>query len=321
MEPLTNTNLELPLLHKGKVREMYSYEEDKILMVATDRISAFDVVFREGIPYKGMILSTLSKFWFEKTKHLLPNHMISTQMPESVPKSIQGRGMIVRKAKPLGIEVIVRGYITGSAYKDYQKNGSVCGIALPEGLENGDRFPEPLFTPSTKAKEGHDINISEAQAEKEVGEEKLKLIKEKALELYKFGHEYLLSRGLVLADTKFEFGELPDGSLILIDEVLTPDSSRYWPKGEYDKGNLVSLDKQYLRNYLETLDWPKTYPPPILPPEVIGNVSRLYLDVYEKITGEKFPTEENGGKGAAEPAQGQPEPGEAQEETPAGENE
>jgi phosphoribosylaminoimidazole-succinocarboxamide synthase len=292
MEPLTATNLDLPLLHKGKVREMYKFEDDKILMVATDRISAFDVVFGEGVPYKGMVLSTLSKFWFNKTKHILPNHMLTTDLPDSIPQEIRGRGMIVKRAKPLTIEVIVRGYITGSAFKDYVKNGSVCGIALPPGLENGDKFPEPIFTPSTKATEGHDINISEAQAEREIGEEKLKLIKEKAIELYKFGHDYLLPRGLILADTKFEFGELPDGSMILIDEVLTPDSSRYWPKDKYDKGELVSLDKQYLRNYLETLDWPKTYPPPILPPEVLENVSKLYMDVYEKITGEKFPIEE-----------------------------
>lgn len=289
METITKTSLDLPLIHKGKVREMYQYEEEKILMVATDRISAFDVVFNEGIPYKGAILSTLSKFWFEKTKGILPNHVITTDIPPSLPPYLKGRSMIVRKAKPLKIEVIVRGYITGSAYKDYVKSGSVCGIALPEGLENGDRFPEPVFTPSTKAKEGHDINISEAQAEKEIGEEKLMKVKKKAIELYQFGHDYLLSRGLILADTKFEFGELPSGELILIDEVLTPDSSRYWPKDKYDVGELVSLDKQYLRNYLETLDWPKTYPPPTLPEEIVEGVSRLYLDVYERITGEKFP--------------------------------
>lgn len=289
MEPLTKTDVDLPLIHKGKVREMYDYGEDKILMVATDRISAFDVVFNEGIPYKGAVLSTLSKFWFEKTRHILPNHVITTQMPETLPKYLQGRAMIVKKAKPLKIEVIVRGYLTGSGLKDYNKTGMVCGIRLPEGMKDGDKFPEPLFTPSTKAQEGHDINITEAEAAEIIGQEKLALVKKKCIELYNFGHQYLLSRGLILADTKFEFGELPDGSMILIDEVLTPDSSRYWPKDQYDRGKLVSLDKQYLRNYLETLDWNKTYPPPTLPPEVVQEVSNLYLSVYEKITGQEFP--------------------------------
>ncbi|MBD3390186.1 phosphoribosylaminoimidazolesuccinocarboxamide synthase [Candidatus Micrarchaeota archaeon] len=292
MEPITKTYLDLPLIHKGKVREMYDYEDDKILMVATDRISAFDVVFNEGIPYKGAVLSTLSKFWFDKTKHILPNHLITTQMPDTLPKYLQGRAMIVKKAKPLKIEVIVRGYLTGSGYKDYRKTGSVCGIGLSEGMNDGDKLPEPIFTPSTKAEKGHDVNITEGAAAEIIGQEQLALVKEKCLELYKFGHEYLLSRGLVLADTKFEFGELPSGELILIDEVLTPDSSRYWPLDKYKQGQLVSLDKQYLRNYLETLDWDKTYPPPELPNHVIEVVSNLYLDVYEKITGQEFPTEE-----------------------------
>ncbi len=290
MQPITKTDLDLPLIHKGKVREMYGYEGDKILMVATDRISAFDVVFNEGIPYKGAVLSTLSKFWFNKTQHIIPNHVITTQMPETLPKYLDKRAVIVKKAKPLRIEVIVRGYLTGSGYKDYKKTGMVCGIKLPEGMKDGDKFPEPIFTPSTKAQEGHDENITEAEAAELIGQEKLDFVKKKCLELYKFGHEYLLSRGLILADTKFEFGELPDGSMILIDEVLTPDSSRYWPMDKYKQGQLVSLDKQYLRNYLETMDWDKTYPPPRLPDEVVEVVSNLYLDVYEKITGEKFPT-------------------------------
>ncbi len=293
MEPITKTGLDLPLIHKGKVREMYKFDDDKILMVATDRISAFDVVFNEGILYKGAVLSTLSNFWFDKTKNILPNHVISTEIPENLPTYLQGRAMIVKKAKPLKIEVIVRGYLTGSGYKDYLKTGKVCGIKLPPGMKDGDKLPEPIFTPSTKAQEGHDINITEEEAAKIIGEEKLELVKKKALELYNFGHEYLLSRGLILADTKFEFGELPNGEMILIDEVLTPDSSRYWPKDKYDKGELVSLDKQYLRNYLETLDWGKTYPPPTLPKEIVEGISQLYLDTYEKITGEKFPKEEN----------------------------
>jgi phosphoribosylaminoimidazole-succinocarboxamide synthase len=288
LKPITKTDLDLPLIHKGKVREMYDYGEGKILMVATDRISAFDVVFNEGIPYKGAVLSTLSKFWFDKTKHILPNHVITTKMPETLPKYLQGRAMIVKTAKPLKIEVIVRGYLTGSGLKDYRKTGMVCGIKLPEGMKDGDRFPEPVFTPSTKAKEGHDINITEAEAAEIIGREKLAFVKKKCLELYRFGHEYLLKRGLILADTKFEFGELPNGEMILIDEVLTPDSSRYWPKDKYDQGKLVSLDKQYLRNYLETLDWGKSYPPPRLPREVVESVSNLYLNVYKKITGHQF---------------------------------
>jgi len=183
----------------------------------------------------------------------------------------------------------VRGYLTGSGLRDYNKTGMVCGIKLPEGMKDGDKFPEPLFTPSTKAQEGHDINITEREAAEIIGKQKLAFVKQKCIELYNFGHEYLLSRGLILADTKFEFGELPDGSMILIDEVLTPDSSRYWPMDTYELGELVSLDKQYLRNYLETLNWGKTYPPPTLPSDVVENVSNLYLSVYEKITGEKFP--------------------------------
>ncbi|MBD3398409.1 phosphoribosylaminoimidazolesuccinocarboxamide synthase [Candidatus Micrarchaeota archaeon] len=291
METITKTDLDLPLIHKGKVREMYDYEGDKILMVATDRISAFDVVFNEGIPYKGAVLSTLSQFWFNKTQHIIPNHVITTQMPENLPNYLDKRAVIVKKAKPLKIEVIVRGYLTGSGFKDYKKTGMVCGIKLPEGMKDGDKFPEPIFTPSTKAQEGHDQNITEAEAAEIIGQEKLAFVKKKCIELYQFGHDYLLSKGLILADTKFEFGELPDGPMILIDEVLTPDSSRYWPKDQYEQGNLVSLDKQYLRNYLETLDWGKTYPPPTLPPDVVQEVSNLYLDVYEKITGERFPTD------------------------------
>ncbi len=291
MEPIIKTDLNLPLIHKGKVREMYQYEDDKILMVATDRISAFDVVFNEGIPYKGAVLSTLSNFWFSKTKHILPNHVISTDIPEGFPSYLKGRAMIVRRAEPLKIEVIVRGYLTGSGYKDYKKTGRVCGILLPEGMKDGDKLPTPIFTPSTKAKEGHDINITEKEAAEIVGSSKLEKVKQKCFELYDFGHEYLLSKGLILADTKFEFGELPNGELILIDEVLTPDSSRYWPKDQYDMGKLVSLDKQYLRNYLETLDWGKTYPPPTLPKEVVEQISALYLKTYERITGAPFPKE------------------------------
>jgi phosphoribosylaminoimidazole-succinocarboxamide synthase len=288
VQPITTTDLKLPLIHRGKVREMYDYGTDQILMVATDRISAFDVVFDEGIPFKGAVLSTLSKFWFEKTKHILPNHVITTELPPNLPYYLKGRAMIVKKAKPLKIEIIVRGYLTGSGFKDYQRTGMVCGIKLPAGLKNGSKLPNPIFTPSTKATEGHDLNISEKEAEELIGAEKLQFVKKKCLELYTFGHDYLLTKGMVLADTKFEFGELPDGSMILIDEVLTPDSSRYWPKSEYDKGILVSMDKQYLRNYLETLNWGKNYPPPPLPNEVVDKVSNLYLKVYKQITGEEF---------------------------------
>ncbi len=283
MPVITSTDLDLPVIHKGKVRDVYQFGEN-ILFVATDRVSAFDVIFNEGIPHKGTVLNMLSAFWFKKTESIIDNHMLTLEVPEGLPDYLKGRSMVVEKADPLKIEVIVRGYLAGSGFKDYQKTGKICGIQLPPGLKNGSPLPEPIFTPSTKAPHGHDINIPYSEAEKTIGEEAAAYVRDKAIELYKFGHEHLLKQGFVLADTKFEFGIFKE-EIILIDECMTPDSSRYWDKEEYDKGNLVSFDKQYLRDYLETLDWNKAPPPPPIPPEVVQNLSNKYLDAYSRIAG------------------------------------
>lgn len=286
MDAITNTEVGMPLLHRGKVRDVYSFGEN-ILLVATDRVSAFDVVFNEGIPHKGEVLNMLSSFWFNKTRDIIDNHMLTTEIPDGLPPYLRGRSMIVKKTTPMKIEVIVRGYLTGSGLKDYQNSGKVCGIELPPGLKNGSRLPEPIFTPSTKAEKGHDVNITLNEANKIVGAEAAAYIRDKAMELYKFGHSHLWEKGFVLADTKFEFGIFRE-EIILIDECMTPDSSRYWDRAEYEKGNLVSSDKQYLRDYLETLDWGKSPPPPALPKEVVDELSRRYLDAYSRITGHKL---------------------------------
>lgn len=275
-------------MKKGKVRDTYQVD-DNILMVATDRLSAFDVVFKEGIPNKGRVLNTLSAFWFGKTTDIIENHLISTDVPPNLPDYLEGRSMVVKKATPIMLECVVRGYLTGSGWKEYQKSGTVCGIKLPEGMKNGSRIEEPIFTPSTKAETGHDENIDEKKAADIIGKPTLDFVKEKSLELYKFGRDYALERGLVLADTKFEFGYDPEGKIILIDEILTPDSSRYWLKDEYDQGNLLSLDKQFVRDYLEKTSWNKQPPPPPLPTEVIQKTSERYLKAYRMITGEELP--------------------------------
>ena len=286
MEIITQTDLDLPLLHRGKVRDVYAFGEN-ILMVATDRVSAFDVVFNEGVPYKGAVLNSLSAFWFRKTQDIIDNHMVSLDVPKGLPPYLSGRSMIVKKADPLKIEAVVRGYLTGSGLKDYQKDGKVCGIKLPPGMKNGSKLPEPIFSPSTKAEHGHDANISFSEAEKIIGHEAASYVRDKAIGLYNFGHEHLSRCGFVLADTKFEFGIFED-EIMLIDECMTPDSSRYWDKKEYDRGKLVSSDKQYLRDYLETLNWNKTPPPPAIPKKVISNLSKKYLDAYARITGQKL---------------------------------
>ena len=286
MEIITRTDLDLPLIHRGKVRDVYSFGEN-ILMVATDRVSAFDVVFNEGVPYKGTVLNSLSAFWFRKTQDIMDNHMVSLEVPEGLPPYLLGRSMVVKKADPLKIEAVVRGYLTGSGLKDYQKDGKVGGVKMPAGLKNGSKLPEPIFSPSTKAEQGHDINITFDEVENMVGHEAATYVRDKAIELYEFGHEHLAKCGFVLADTKFEFGIFED-EIILIDECMTPDSSRYWDKKEYDKGKLVSSDKQYLRDYLETLNWNKTPPPPAIPKNVISNLSKKYLDAYTRITGQKL---------------------------------
>jgi len=288
MEVITESKLDLPLLRKGKVRETYGIENHN-LMVSTDRLSAFDVVFREGIPHKGEVLNLLSIFWFKRTSDIVKNHFITNAIPASLPAYLEKRSMIVIRAEPIQLECVVRGYITGSAWKEYQKSGTVCGIRLPEGLKNGSELTHPIFTPSTKAEKGHDENITEEAAKKIVGEDTYDFIKKKSLEIYNFGKSHAKKCGLVLADTKLEYGSYVDSTghrhIILIDELLTPDSSRYWLKEEYDKGNLVSLDKQFVRDYLEKTKWDKNPPPPALPPDVIENTSSRYLQVYKMLTG------------------------------------
>jgi len=286
MQIITETNLELTLIRKGKVRDTYELG-DELLMVSTDRISAFDVVFNEGIPRKGEVLNGLSTFWFEKTNDIIENHFVSDQLPEGFPAYLNGRSMIVKRCGPIMLECIVRGYITGSGWKEYQKNGTVCGIELPSGLEHGSELPEPLFTPSTKANAGHDINVTEEHARELIGDDIYETVKEKSLELYKFGKEHALKSGLVLADTKFEFGE-HEGDVMLIDEALTPDSSRYWIKEKYDYGVLDCVDKQFVRDYLEKTGWDKNPPPPELPPDVVKNTSERYMLAYKLLTGKKL---------------------------------
>ncbi|MFH1520020.1 MAG: phosphoribosylaminoimidazolesuccinocarboxamide synthase [Candidatus Micrarchaeota archaeon] len=288
METIRETELELPLLRKGKVRDTYLIN-NHLLMIATDRLSAFDVVFNEGIPSKGEVLTKLSIFWFKKTTDIIENHFLTNAIPANLPEYLNGRSIIVEKAEPLPLECVVRGYITGSAWKEYQKSGTVCGIELPEGLKNGSELPKPIFTPSTKAEKGHDENINEEQAKKIVGEHAYQTVKQKSIELYNFGKTHADRSGLVLADTKFEFGyhTNKDGKnkIVLIDEALTPDSSRYWLKEKYEKGVLESLDKQFVRDYLEKTNWNKNPPPPALPEDVIKRTSERYLQAYKMLTG------------------------------------
>ncbi len=293
MEIIRETALDLPLLRKGKVRDTYELGNN-LLMIATDRLSAFDVVFNEGIPRKGEVLAKLSAFWFERTTSIIGNHFISNELPrgKNLPAYLNGRSMVVERATPLPLECVVRGYITGSAWKEYQQKGTVCGIILPKGLKNGSELPTVIFTPSTKAETGHDENITEAQARKLVGDEAYEILYKKSIELYNFGKNYALKCGLVLADTKFEFGYHTgkDGKkrIILIDEALTPDSSRYWLKEQYDKGVLESLDKQFVRDYLERTNWNKSPPPPALPKDVVEKTSERYLQAYKMLTGNEL---------------------------------
>ena len=292
---VTKTDLDdIKLLHRGKVRDIYEVD-DMLLIVATDRISAFDVVLPDPVPDKGRVLTQISLFWFEKLKDIVPNHIISGDVKEFPDKlkpysdQLEGRSMLCKKAKPLPIECIVRGYITGSGWKDYQKSGMVCGIKLPENLRESDRLPEPIFTPSTKADVGeHDENISFQDASGSIGKEIAEQARDISLELYKTAAEYALKRGVIIADTKFEMG-LIDGKLILIDEVLTPDSSRFWPADSYEPGkSQPSFDKQFVRDYLETLDWDKKAPGPELPREIIEKTRARYIEAYERLTGKDF---------------------------------
>ncbi|MEJ5286124.1 MAG: Phosphoribosylaminoimidazole-succinocarboxamide synthase [Candidatus Kapaibacterium sp.] len=285
---------DIPLRNRGKVRDIFDLG-DSLLFVATDRISAFDVVMNEPVPYKGAILTQISKFWLEKTKSIIPNHFVTDNIDEypdvckKYKDDLLGRSMIVKKCKPLPIEAIVRGYIAGSGWKEYQKSRTICGIPLPEGLVEFQKLPEPIYTPSTKEEVGHDINVNFEYTVDVLGEELANRVREVSLDLFKFASEYLEERGLILADTKFEFGLDENGQLILIDEVLTPDSSRFWLKEDYAPGKpQYNFDKQVLRDYLESLNWNKVPPPPPLPNEVINKIVEKYKEAYHRILGKPF---------------------------------
>jgi len=275
----------LPLLNRGKVRDIYNVDEDHILIVTTDRLSAFDVILPDPIPGKGAILTAVSNFWFDKTQHIIANHLTDKTLDEVLPdaserKPIEGRGIVVRKLKPLPVEAIVRGYLIGSGWNDYQKTGAVCERALPEGLQQAQQLPQAIFTPSTKADVGgHDENISFEKTVDLLGKDLAEQVRDISIKLYQEAAAYALERGIIIADTKFEFGTDTDGKLVLIDEVLTPDSSRFWPTDSYQVGiSPPSFDKQYVRDYLETLDWDKTDPGPSLPEEVIQRTGEKYRE-------------------------------------------
>ncbi len=284
----------LPRLGKGKVRDIYAVGEDNMLIVTSDRLSAFDVVLPDPIPDKGRVLNEMAGFWFERLKDVVPNQLTGID-PESVVKSdeekaqVRGRSLVVQKLKPLPIEAVVRGYIIGSGWKDYQKTGKVCGIALPKGLRQAEKLPEPIFTPATKAAEGHDENISFEQAAELIGKDLAAKVREVSIRIYKEAAEYAATRGIIIADTKFEFGLNARNQLVLIDEVLTADSSRFWPADSYQVGmSPPSYDKQYVRDYLETLDWDKTPPAPRLPADVISRTSEKYREALTRLTGRKL---------------------------------
>ena len=288
---MLNSNIKsLPFLHRGKVRDIYEVDRDKLLIVQTDRISAFDVILSEPIPEKGRILTALSSFWFGKLGHVIPNHLTGIS-PESVvaggeKSEVEGRAFVVKKLKALPIEAIVRGYIVGSGWKEYKKSGTVCGIPLPQGLVEAEKLPEPIFTPSTKAPMGeHDENISFEEAKRLIGADLAEKVKQAAIGLYSEAAEYALTKGIIIADTKFEFGLDEAGKLYLIDEILTPDSSRFWPKDEYQPGrNPPSFDKQYVRDWLEVQDWNKQAPAPALPAEVIQKTAEKYREAVTRLT-------------------------------------
>lgn len=282
-----------PLLSRGKVRDIYDVDEKTLLIVTTDRMSAFDVIMSEPIPYKGVILNKITLFWMDKFKDIIPNHLLESDVnrfPAALAPwkdELEGRAVLVRKAKPLPVECIVRGYITGSGWKDYQATGQLCGYRLPEGLRESDKLEPALFTPSTKAELGqHDENISVAEAARLLGEDTARLAEKTSLAIYEAGRAYASGRGIIVADTKFEFGFI-DGSLHLIDEVLTPDSSRFWPADQYKAGQgQPSFDKQYLRDWLKKQPWNMQPPPPLLPEEVIQATAERYKEAYEILTNE-----------------------------------
>jgi phosphoribosylaminoimidazole-succinocarboxamide synthase len=293
----------LHFLRSGKVRDIYEVDGDRLLMVASDRISAFDCVLPNAIPHKGRVLTQLSKFWFDRFSHIVGNHLITAELDEFpqelreritsasneyLPAFLDGRSMLVYRADVIPFECVVRGYLAGSGWKEYRETGAICGHHLPAGLLESDRLPEPIFTPATKAEEGHDINISVAEMSRSLGSKLTAELEALSLTLYREAATYAESRGIIICDTKFEFG-VRDGQLLLVDEVLTPDSSRFWPRDAYQPGKPVpSFDKQFVRDYLETLDWDKRPPAPALPPEVVQATSAKYLDAFRLITGHTF---------------------------------
>lgn len=282
----------LPLLGRGKVRDIYAVDEDLLLIVTTDRLSAFDVILPDPIPGKGAVLTAVANFWFGKLAHVIPNQLTGID-PESVVSGaeevaqVRDRSLVVKRLKPLPIEAVARGYLSGSGWKDYLKTGAICGIPLPSGLQMGQRLPEPLFTPATKAELGaHDENIDFATVEKMIGADLAKRVRETTLRLYREAAAFARVRGIVIADTKFEFGQDAGGALFLIDEVLTPDSSRFWPADQYKVGiSPPSFDKQFIRDYLETLDWDKQAPGPRLPPDIIEKTAAKYREALTRLTG------------------------------------
>jgi phosphoribosylaminoimidazole-succinocarboxamide synthase len=282
----------LELIHRGKVRDVYAIDADSLLIVATDRLSAFDVILPDPIPGKGRILNTISNFWFAATSHIVPNHLLQRALAEVVPDpaqraGVEGRCVVARRLRALPIEAVVRGYLIGSGWKDYQATGKVCGIALPPGLRQAEKLPEVIFTPATKAAVGdHDENISFEEAARRIGAELAARVREVSIALYRFASEHAARRGILIADTKFEFGLAPDGRLLLMDEALTPDSSRFWPADTWRVGTSPpSFDKQYVRDYLESLDWNKQAPGPRLPPAVITQTVARYEEALRRLTG------------------------------------
>lgn len=291
---LLQTTLPFPV-RRGKVRDVYDLG-DALLIVATDRISAFDCVMPNGIPDKGRILTALSLFWFGKLRQFdIPIHVIASEVPD-YPEAVRpysdqlaGRSMLVRKATVVPIECVARGYLAGSGWKEYQQTQTVCGVKLPPGLRQCDKLPEPIFTPATKEESGHDINISFEEAEDRIGHGMAERLRDLTLRIYGWAADYARHRGVIIADTKFEFGTLPDGTILLIDEVLTPDSSRFWPAGQYEPGHdQPSFDKQFVRNWLESQPWDKRPPAPALPPDVVAGTRQRYVEAYELLTGTRW---------------------------------
>ena len=292
-ETVFNSDLKsLPLINRGKVRDIYGVGEDHLLIVTTDRLSAFDVVLPTAIPGKGAVLTAVSNFWFERTRDLIPNHLSELTLEEVLPDAaeraqVEGRAIVVQKLAPLPVEAIVRGYLVGSGWKDYQRNQAVCGIPLPAGLREADKLPEPLFTPSTKAELGaHDENISFEKMIDLVGREIAERVRDVSLAIYIRARDHAQTRGIIVADTKFEYGLDKDGELVLIDEAVTPDSSRFWPIDSYAPGSSPpSFDKQFVRDYLETLDWDKTAPGPELPAEIAAQTAEKYREAQRRLIG------------------------------------